>query len=88
LVSASTDNADVSIFASKRDDGALTLMLINRSPNEATRRLQLIGFTPQSVAEVWRFDETHNAEKIGSQKIEDGASITVPPYSMTLLVVP
>jgi len=88
LVSASTDNADVSIFASKRDDGALTLMLINRSPNEATRRLQLIGFTPQSASEVWRFDETHNAEKIGSQKIEDGASITVPPYSMTLLVVP
>lgn len=88
LVSASTDNADVSILASKRDDGALTLMLINRSPNEATQRLQLIGFTPQGAAEVWRFDETHNAEKIGSQTIEDGASITVPPYSMTLLVVP
>jgi hypothetical protein len=57
-------------------------------PNETTQPLQLIGFMPQGAGEVWRFDETHKAEKIESQKIEDGAMVTVPPYSMTLLVIP
>jgi hypothetical protein len=33
-------------------------------------------------------DESHNAEKIEAQKIEDGTTITVPPYSMTLYILP
>ena len=75
------------VFAAKRDDGALTLMVINRSDQAVTKPLQLIGFTPTGAAEVYRLDETHNAEKIESQQMADGSSVTVPPYSMTLYVL-
>ncbi|CAG0930367.1 Intracellular exo-alpha-(1-_5)-L-arabinofuranosidase 1 [Thermoflexales bacterium] len=88
LVESSTDQALVSIYAALRADGALTLMVINRSDLEQTRPVQLHGFTPHGAAEVYRLDESHNAEKIESQQIHDGAKITLPPYSMTLYVLP
>jgi hypothetical protein len=84
---AAGDDGAVSVFAAKRDDGALTLMVINRSDQAVTKPLQLIGFTPAGAAEVYRLDETHNAEKIESQQIADGSSVTAPPYSMTLYVL-
>jgi alpha-L-arabinofuranosidase len=88
LVESSTDKELVSIYASKRDDGALTLMVINRSAQEQTLPLQLYGFTPDKAAEVYRFDESHNAEKIEPQTIAAGSKITLPSYSMTLYVLP
>jgi hypothetical protein len=88
LVEASTDKDLVSIYAAKRDDGALTLMVINRSNQAQPLPVQLHGFTPEGAAEVYRLDATHNAEKIESQAIADGSSITLPPYSMTLYVLP
>jgi hypothetical protein len=88
LVEASTDKDLVSIYAAKRDDGALTLMVINRNGTEQSMAVQLNGFKPGEAAEVYRLDESHNAEKIEAQKIEDGTTITVPPYSMTLYILP
>jgi len=87
LIEASTDKDLVSIYAAKRDDGALTLMVINRSDQAQPLPVQLHGFTPEGAAEVYRLDATHNAEKIESQQIADGSSITLPPYSMTLYVL-
>jgi hypothetical protein len=87
LVESSTDKGLVSIYAAKRDDGALTLMVINRNGVEQTMAVQLNGFKPSGAAEVYRLDETHKAEKIEAQKIEDGAAVTVPPYSMTLYIL-
>lgn len=88
LLDSSTDQELVSIYAAKRDDGALTLMVINRSDQEQLLPLQLHGFTPNGVAEVYRFDESHNAEQIAAQSIANGSQITLPPYSMTLYVIP
>jgi hypothetical protein len=88
LVDASTDKDLMSIYAAKRDDGALTLMVINRNRTPQSMALQLNGFKPAGPAEVYRLDESHHAEKIEAQKIEDGTTITVPPYSMTLYVLP
>ncbi len=88
LLPVAGDDDAVSIFAAKRDDGALTLMAINRSDKTTTRPLQLNGFMPSGPAEVWQLDKTHKAEKIEPQKIADGATVTLPPYSMTLWVVP
>ena len=85
---ASTDKDLVSIYAAKRDDGALTLMVINRSDQEQTLPVQLSGFTPEGTAEVYRFDADHTAEKIEPQQIQDGSKITLPPYSMTLYILP
>jgi len=85
--SESADN-DVRIYAAKRDDGTLTLLVINLGPDEATRTLSLSGFTPSGDAEVWRFDSEHNAEQIDSQAVADGGSLTVPGQSITLYVLP
>ena len=61
-------------------------MVINRSDQEQT--LQLHGYAPNGAAEVYRFDASHNAEQIEAQQIADGSSITLPPYSMTLYILP
>jgi alpha-L-arabinofuranosidase len=87
LASDSTD-PNVSIYAAKRDDGTLTLMVINLGDDEVTKTLSLAGFTPAGDAEVWRFDSEHNAEQIDSQAVADGASVTLPAQSLTLFAIP
>lgn len=88
LLSAASGDPDVSIYAARRDDGTLTLMVINLGPDEVTKTLALDGFTPSGDAEVWRFDADHNAEQVDSLALSDGATITVPGQSMTLFALP
>ena len=88
LLSAASGDPDVSLYAAQRDDGTLTLMVINLGPDEKTKTLALNGFTPSGDAEVWRFDAEHNAEQIDSLALSDGATITVPGQSMTLFALP
>ncbi len=78
--------ADLNVYAAQRDDGALTVMIVNLSAEAQTAPLTLHGFTPAATAEVWRLDADHNAEMIDPVAI-DGA-ITVPGDSLTLLVIP
>jgi hypothetical protein len=77
----------VSVFAARRDDGAITIMAINLGDEPVTKPMQLSGFTPTGPADVWRFDAEHNAEQIESQQLADGAELTLPPQSMTLYVL-
>lgn len=88
LVEATAPDSLVNIYAAKREDGALTLMVINLGADEATRTLALNDFEPGGDAEVWRFDAEHNAEMIEAETIADGAEITVPGQSMTLYIIP
>lgn len=87
LVQAASSDDDVTIYAAKRDDGALTLIVVNLGPDEASKTLQLDGFTPDGDAEVWRFDAEHNSVQIDPQAINSGATITVPGQSITLYVM-
>jgi hypothetical protein len=88
LVEAVTGHPDLSAVAALRDDGALTLILINRGPDALDQTLALNGFVAGGEAEVWRFDADHNAEQIESQAIADGAAVTLPGQSMTLYIIP
>jgi hypothetical protein len=88
LVKSESSDNDVTIYAAKRDDGTLTLMVVNLTPDEMTRTLQLGGFTPSGEADVWRFDTDHNAEQIESQAIDNGTSLSLPGQSITLYVIP
>lgn len=88
LVYSATDDEHVTIYAALRDDGTLTLMVINLGDDETTRRLSLEGFTPGADAEVWRFDSEHNAEQLDSIALADGALLSLPGWSVTLYVIP
>lgn len=87
LVASSSGIKDVSLYAARRSDGALTIMAINLGDEPVTTPLQLSGFTPTADAEVWRFDADHKAEQIESQPLAAGSEVTLPPQSMTLYVV-
>ncbi len=84
-VYAASGVVDVDIFAAKREDDALTLMVINLSDVEQTIPLQVKGVT-LTEAEVWLLDATHYAENLGVQAFTDG-KVTLPAQSATLYVI-
>jgi hypothetical protein len=87
LVRSSADQTGISLYAAKRDDGALTLVAINRNDREISLPLHLVGFIPTGDAEVWRFDAGHRAAQLDSLRLADGVDVTLPPLSMTLYVL-
>jgi len=88
LLYASSDDPDVSIYAARRQDGTLTIMVINLGPEEERKPLRLENVTSGGLAEVWLFDVDHPAEQVGTQTIAGGTEITLPPQSMSLYIVP
>ncbi|MCL4868220.1 MAG: hypothetical protein KJ063_04565 [Anaerolineae bacterium] len=78
----------ISLYAARRHDGAITLMVINRGPNTAVETVQFIGFAPGAAAAVWRLDETHNAAPIEPLVLEPVTALTLPGYSVTLYEIP
>lgn len=88
LLDAISTTPDVTIYAAKRDDGTLTLMVINLAPDEMSSTLSLVDFVAGGDAEIWRYDTDHKVEQIDSEAITDGSTITVPGQSMTVYVIP
>lgn len=86
LVYAASSDADVSIFAARREDGTLTLMIVNLSLSAVEQTLTLEGGT-LNASEVWLFDETHPAESVSPDTIIEGNTLRLSPASMTLIVI-
>jgi hypothetical protein len=80
-----SDVPDVEVYAARREDGALTLMVVNLGYEAVSVPLILEGFTPAETAEVWLFDPDHRALSLGEQPF--GESITLSAESMTLFIV-
>jgi hypothetical protein len=87
LVYSSSDDYDVSVYAARRGDGTLTILLINLSGEEKNKTLAVEGVMTLAGAEHWLFDPQHNAENLGAFDLPGGA-ISLPAQSMTLLVIP
>ena len=85
-VYAASGVPDVDIFAAKREDGALTLMVINLSDTEQRIPLQVKG-TELTEAEVWLLDATHNAENLSVQAFSSDGALLLPAQSATLYVI-
>jgi hypothetical protein len=84
LIYSSSDQSNLSIYAAKRKDGALTLMVINLSLEEQTKSLRIAGHaTPQG--EAWLFDPSHNVENKGIVSLEE--AVTFPAQSITLFII-
>ncbi len=86
LTSASTDK-DVSVTAALKDDGSLTLIIVNRAAEAKTIPIKLKGFTLAGAADVWLLDKDHKAENTGTQDFTSG-SLTLPAESATLYILP
>jgi len=85
-VYAASGITDVDIFAAKRADGTLTLMVINLSDTEQHIPLKVKGIKLKE-AEVWLLDATHHAENLGTQAFASDSTLTLPAQSATLFVI-
>ena len=86
LVRSASDDPLVSVYAARRADGTLTIMIVNLGSTAATKPLTVVGGTTADSAETWLFDAAHNAEQVAETPLAPGGSVTLPPESMTLLV--
>jgi uncharacterized protein (TIGR03437 family) len=91
-VSAVSDDADkLSVFASERTDGALTVLVINKSASDLETPVALANFAAAGQAEVWRYSASDLSAIV---RVEDAAVVegavraTFPAYSLTMLVAP
>jgi hypothetical protein len=81
---ASSDDPYLSIFAAKRADDTLTLMLINLASEPAEKSLRVDNFDVNGPVEVWRFDADHPAQRLDDLALRNGDRLTLPPESITV----
>ncbi|MFZ0544424.1 MAG: hypothetical protein WAM60_03240, partial [Candidatus Promineifilaceae bacterium] len=73
------------VYASQRDDGRLTIMLVNLADTEKETTLHIAGQEPET-AELWQLTEESLPEAASNATFSDGA-VTLPPQSITLLIL-
>jgi hypothetical protein len=97
VLEARSQSPLLAAYATKRADGRLSLMLINKSPTEEiTAHIGIAGYTPSASAVVYSYGKaqddaakTLNGSPDITETVFRGAAnsfdYTVPPYSVTLL---
>jgi len=88
---SSADQGQLAVYAARRDgDGALTLMIINKTASSLTSQISLAGFTSSGTAQVYRYSAASlNAiVRQADQPVGSTSSATFPAGSITLLVLP
>jgi hypothetical protein len=89
---ASADQEKLSIYAARRSsDGALTLVVINKTATPLTSELTLSNFAPASWAQVYRYSATNLAAIVqaADQAVSAaGFSAAFPANSITLFIIP
>jgi hypothetical protein len=88
---SSADQGQLAIYAALRDsDGALTLMVVNKTYVHLTSTVTLAGFVPTGAAKVYRYSPANLGTIIAEpdQAVEGaGFTATFPAMSLTLLVL-
>ena len=89
-VYSSSDDPLVSVYAARREDGALTLVIINLASAPVTTQLRLDthSVAPAGPAETWLFDAEHAAEQMDDTPLGADTALTLSPESMLLLAAP
>lgn len=85
LLETESTDADVTITAARRNDGKLTLLIVNAAVEPRT--VALAGVKSSGQAELWRLDPDHKAEKIGAADLTSG-SLDLPAQSASLYIIP
>src|SRR5207247_10581517 len=88
----SSDQGQLAVYgAQRRADGALTLMVINKSTSDLTSPLAIGNFTPAAPAQVYRYSGANlgAVQRLADQPVSGGGlGMTHPATSITLLVLP
>jgi hypothetical protein len=92
LQAASADQDKLAIYAAVRTiDGALTLMVINKTALPLSSALSLAHFSPGANAQVYRYssDNLNAIVRAADQPVTAGGfSVSFPANSITLFIVP
>ena len=83
LVYARSGFGYVDVYAAKKPDGSLTVMVVNLTDYEKHLPLQIKGMKP-AEAQVWLFDAKHNAADLGMQNLRTDGKVDLPAESITL----
>ena len=90
--SHSTDQGQLSIYAADRtNDGALTLVIINKTSQKLTSNLSLKGFSPATKAQVYTYSEANLRAIVRQGDLAVNAAgfqTTYPANSITLVAIP
>lgn len=87
----SADQGLLAIYAARRADGALTLMIINKSNGDQTSPLSLANFSPAAAAQIYRYSAANLGAIVRQPDQPLGAggfTATYPAFSITLVVIP
>lgn len=90
IQAASANQEKLAIYAARRNDGKLTVMVINKTAQPLISTLTLTGFTSAAHAQVYRYGPTnlsaivHQADQLVTAT---GFTATYPENSITLIVL-
>ncbi len=86
-VAARSTVEGVVAHAALREEGALTLLLINRTNTEQRVPVTYRGFTPQAVQRAWLLDANHTAEEVPLPPGITPQQVQVPPLAAMLFLI-
>ncbi len=89
-VEAATEDADrLSVFAAERSDGALTILILNKTRDEIESGLE-VAEAGDAVAEVWQYSDADLTQIVRRDDLAFAAGALTarwPAWSMTMLVI-
>jgi hypothetical protein len=86
LVHAASDDQSLPLFAARREDGTLTLVVVNHADERRVAPVTVEGFRGAGAAEVWSFDDARPVEPRGSA--DPAQPLVFEPRSATLVALP
>ena len=92
ILASSSDQSDVAIYASLRDeDGAMLIMLINKTNEAVESPLAVNNFVTSGTAEQYRYSSANLNAIVREADLpfaNASLDVTLPAMSMTMLVIP
>jgi hypothetical protein len=89
--SQSGDQSKLAVYGAERSsDGALTLVVINKTASDLTSAVSLAGFSPAPTAQVFRWTTVAGGvQRVADQSLlSSGFTATFPAQSMSMVVIP
>jgi hypothetical protein len=88
-VVSTTDDGNVRAYAALREDGALTVILINWAYTESAAAMDISGFDAAGTeAEITMYDATTDGLVTSTVALSPDDSLTLTPLSINLIVIP